>query len=67
MGVLPPPTFVKNLSIKIPTFDGGPVDQPGNEEEHSSQQIGHPLGMREVAGSNPARSTILKSFIAPLA
>ena len=42
------------------TRKGGPVDQPGMsivECFGSARRLNRPLGMREVAGSNPARST----------
>jgi hypothetical protein len=40
------------------TRKGGPVDQPGMSfVDVSARRLNRPLGMREVAGSNPARST----------
>ena len=52
------------LSLHDNLFLGGPVDQPGNEGEHLLVNrmivrlaVAQPTKLREVAGSNPARST----------
>ena len=45
------------------TRNVGPVDQPGMSiEEIKAMRPHRPLGMREVAGSNPARSTTMRSL-----